>query len=345
MNTPDIWEMHRQQLHSCLTNHSGSCPTDISARLPTRVIDVKAAEGSNNIHLHISAQGECAQYAALSYCWGNPPHNFVTTKNSIRDPFLLDWNDPPNTIRDAVLTTRALGLRYLWVDALCIIQDDPSDKNHEIQLMTEIYKNATITICAASSPSVHQGFLEPRDVPKLPLPIILSRGDYTNLWVRQLPAKFEEPIDTRGWTLQESLLSPRILCFGIKDVVWKCTKQPFGTAYPDTYRPEIMRRLPSRIFIPSSERNTLPEIDWRWIVQDYTARNLSVFNDRYRAIGGIARIISTATNDIHIAGIWKAQFVEGLSWFRMSNFDADDKTSLTKNYPKQTADDVSKSPT
>jgi hypothetical protein len=65
----------------------------------------------------------------------------------------------PQTIQDAISVTHRLGIRYLWVDALCIIQDNPIDKSTEINAVGANYKNATLTISAASAASVELGFL------------------------------------------------------------------------------------------------------------------------------------------------------------------------------------------
>jgi hypothetical protein len=170
----------------------------------------------DRLNLHISAQGERARYVALSYCWGDPPHTFATTRAILDDPSKVHWGDMPATIRDAVAVTRNLGIRYLWVDAVCIAQGDEADKTREIKAMGQIYKNAMGTIAAASSPSVKSGFLEDREINKFPVPLSLPGSGYGTLWIRTEPQSSRdfEPLDKRGWDFQESLLSSRVLYYG-----------------------------------------------------------------------------------------------------------------------------------
>ncbi|PMD42101.1 HET-domain-containing protein [Hyaloscypha variabilis F] len=206
-------EKSKLLLEECVTHHSSTCPSDLDVLLPPRVIDVNSIKNSERLSLHISASEERGSYTALSYCWGEPPHSFFTTRSTLQDPSKLDWGQLPATIKDAVTVTRGLGIRYLWVDALCIAQDDEADKSEQIKVMGRIYKTATLTIAAASSNSVFTGFLEDRRVPSIPLPL---------------------PLDKRGWTLQGSLLSPRILYYGSKDLIWKCQAKSFRSGSPGT---------------------------------------------------------------------------------------------------------------
>jgi hypothetical protein len=109
--------------------------------------------------LYTSLPGEAAEYTSLSYCWGGD-QPFRTTKCTL--PTKLDHISPtslPKTLQDAASVTRQLGLRYLWIDSLCIIQDDPLDMTRELSTMHTIYKNATIVIAAEFPTNVHRWFL------------------------------------------------------------------------------------------------------------------------------------------------------------------------------------------
>lgn len=106
-------EESKRLLEDCAAHHSSTCPSDLDVLLPSRVIDVNSDENSEGLSLHISAPDEQAHYTALSYCWGDPPHPFVTTKSTLEDPSKIDWGQLPATIEDAVTVTRSLGMRYL----------------------------------------------------------------------------------------------------------------------------------------------------------------------------------------------------------------------------------------
>jgi hypothetical protein len=142
-----------QMLHSKdLTVH----PT-----LPTRVIDVGSLSGER-VHLVETASlpSKNAPYIALSYRWGDS--NSLTTRKETLPGHLerIVFNDLPKSIQDALIITRRLKVRYLWVDALCIIQDDNSDWLREAEKMGDIYINSYCTIAAHSAQHANHGFLE-----------------------------------------------------------------------------------------------------------------------------------------------------------------------------------------
>jgi hypothetical protein len=138
--------------HNCRRNSS----PDGTPPLPTRVIDVldpggpKLRETSN----------QQAEYLTLSYCWGPGKRLLNTRQSGWYKDFCekLPGDDyMPRTFREAVQVTRALGYRFLWIDAICIIQDDPNDVQREIARMADIYRLSTLTIAAASGPDTDSG--------------------------------------------------------------------------------------------------------------------------------------------------------------------------------------------
>lgn len=186
-----------------------------------------------------------------------------------------------------------MGIRYLWVDALCIAQDDEIEKMKEIKRMGQIYKYARVTIAAASSPSVRNGFLKKVSSDDVPLPLVLSDGGYGTLWTRKAPAPPDEPLDKRGWALQEYLLSPRLLYYGSRDLIWKCQERLFEPVLPTrgiysamTF-PQARFRLPPTVFDLTSQEATPVAHFWAWIQRAYCSRNLQLFDDRFRVLGGI----------------------------------------------------------
>jgi hypothetical protein len=327
-----IVERCKRLLINCTSNHHSTCPPNLNAKLPSRVIDVAAEHSLDRLNLHISAQGERARYVALSYCWGDPPHTFATTRAILDDPSKIHWGDMPTTIRDAVAVTRSLGIRYLWVDAVCIAQDDEADKTREIKTMGQVYKNATITIAAASSPSVKSGFLEDKAISKFPVPLSLPGGGYGTLWIRTEsqssgPLGDLEPLDKRGWAFQESLLSPRILYYASKDLIWKCQERPLRppVATHNLYTmtdPAIQLPL---VHINNASQNIISvRRFWFSIQRDYSVRNLKLSEDHFRALGGIAEELQRVSKDTYMAGMWKSLIIESLAWFRDKNVKKED---------------------
>lgn len=148
----------------------------------------------------------------------------LTAANLLHLTSGFDASEISQTIRDAIWVTQKIGLRYLWVDALCIMQDDGQDKEREIARMGKYYGGATVTICAASASTASEGFLSKREACSyaagpIRLPLRNKYGDEEgDVFVLKEDLDVEEPTTTRGWTLQESLLSRRILIFTQKQI-------------------------------------------------------------------------------------------------------------------------------
>ncbi|KAI3322823.1 heterokaryon incompatibility protein-domain-containing protein [Xylariaceae sp. AK1471] len=143
----------RSWITSCETHHH-SCPSAAS-HLPTRVLDLSMQDKANpnTVKLRIT-RGERGRYATLSYCWGND-RQYKTILSCLR------WSGSailPLTIQDAITVARQIGLQYLWVDSLCIIQDSVDDMNIELGKMAQIYSDSYVAIVAVSASSSDEGF-------------------------------------------------------------------------------------------------------------------------------------------------------------------------------------------
>ena len=142
-------------LRSCLSNH-GACVSRDEQTLPDRVLDI----GSDHQCPILLLETACkvGRYVCLSYCWGSPI--FICTKTANIDSFRrgdLRLQYMPQTLQDAIEVSRLLGFRYLWVDALCIIQDDTADWESQAGQMAAIYSKSHLTICALASSDAKQG--------------------------------------------------------------------------------------------------------------------------------------------------------------------------------------------
>ncbi|CAG8977731.1 hypothetical protein HYALB_00012166 [Hymenoscyphus albidus] len=313
-------------LQDCVANHE-KCPSSASSPLPTRVLDVCPNYGLEKLRLYAS-NGAKDQYAALSYCWGGP-QPIVTTLASLEShQKSLVFEELPRTIRDAIIVTRELGIRYLWIDALCIIQDSLEDKGRELDKMGGIYKNAFLTISASSAASCKDGFLQTR-IPDHPperflLPfrcpdetmgsvIIQSEVDEG---IRTLPA-----IDKRGWTFQERSLSPRLLIYGEQGLSFECqTEEKTNGGRAVKWKPWDDWRANNPIFTKPDTSNE-GEIEklqraWCFMVENYASRSLTFPEDKLTAISGVAGEFKRFfRGDEYMAGLWKGWILEGLGWF------------------------------
>jgi hypothetical protein len=208
----------------CLNSHDVCRPKN-QGRLPQRVLDVGASE-SDTCYLKVDP-GITADYATLSYRWGHS-QTLTTTKSTLDSRISgISSNSLPRTIKDALIITRHLGLRYLWIDALCIIQDSAKDWEEQSSKMGQIYANAYINISAGSASDTQSGFLnrrELRTIRSCKHPSLLDsrpRVICPNIpWPEKIMNK--DILNSRGWILQEQVLSRRIINFGPHEVYWEC---------------------------------------------------------------------------------------------------------------------------
>ncbi|KAH7406373.1 heterokaryon incompatibility protein-domain-containing protein [Phaeosphaeria sp. MPI-PUGE-AT-0046c] len=290
------------------------CPKQLDSTLPTRVIDVTTLEVK-------TTDGITGKYAALSYCWGKSTQNyhcFSITRSCIRR---LDFDGLPRTIKDAISVTRAIGVPYLWVDSLCIIQDDEADKIREISRMAQVYGDAHVTIVASSSNCATQGFLQPREPHNdgIAIPFRVGADRFGRATVQRTTRpvnsfwtnEIYEPIDERAWTLQEQLLARRLLLYASHTLQWRCAAgtKNLGQSLNVTscYRPGP--KLLSQISVDPEEAYQ----EWLRIVQTYSLRSASLQSDKLPAIAALAERFAPVLGDYY-AGIWSYAFIRQLTW-------------------------------
>jgi hypothetical protein len=171
------------------------------------------------------------QYVALSHCWGQLPKEeqkmFCTTQGNIgRRLQGFSVSELPKTFQDAVTITRELGVLYLWIDSLCIIQyeDSLEDWNRESGRMESVFSQAYCTIAATAAADSNAGFLE-RDIRTN---YVYVRDTYGNeFYVSSDIDDFDEDVgnaklNTRAWVMQEAVLARRTIHFSANQIYWEC---------------------------------------------------------------------------------------------------------------------------
>lgn len=246
----------------------------------------------------------------------------------------------PRTISDAIKVTQVLELFYLWVDAFCIIQDDDTDRETEISKMGSIYQGADITIAAASSESSTEGFLGDRDLAwaysqVLRLPYRYRRGNdevqgsvLLSEW--QMRDEYTEPIDERAWTMQEDLLSFRLLRFGSEQTTWRCpsvhksidggshpSKRTGGMDFGLNYN--YSKKFQSHTSDARNYRLHKRWDAWQISMCHYTHRKLSHPEDRLVACAALTEKFAALHNldsTEYLAGLWKGDILAQLLWYK-----------------------------
>lgn len=333
-----------------------TCPQPTILFLPTRVID---CDNPRKPRLLITTElSSRAQYATLSYVWGEKqPHR--TTSNNLKEyEFGINPKFIPATIWDAIRVTRFLGLRYLWVDSFCIIQDSDSDKAAEISKIQIYFRDSYITIIAASAGRVSQGFLQQTSSntsPVTTLPYVIDDNttgtmsvySYEDIYPHykdpdtDVMHQHQDPTTTRAWCLEERVLSPRRLIFRVHALRYECHKTSIningsliGGMDNDSLRYitgqyEYCHPAQLPIFGDGSSTGT-PEIaetirlDWHYFITQYTQRIITRSKDKLLAFGGIAEHFHQLWTRLGVetqyaAGVWTHQLVTDLLWERYAH--------------------------
>lgn len=314
-------------MNNCLQHHD-KCPQPPapSPILPTRVID---CSDPSKPYLFVSG-GVRDRFVSLSYVWGEDQPQ-KTTKANVDSYFQsIDSTLQSQTIRDAITTTHNLGLRYLWIDTLCIIQDSQADKDRELERMRSYYADSYVTIIAASASRASEGFLQTRrdnlDPASVTIPFVLpTDGSIGTIslasWLATTPSyePTREPVHKRGWCMQEYFLSPRQLIFAWHTLQYRCqteTRNIGGADNPhwvSSARQPVPKRDLPRSPKTREEKEKIRKA-WNAIIENYTKRALSVASDKLVAFAALAEEFQGTIQSPYLAGLWESELLPGLLW-------------------------------
>jgi hypothetical protein len=319
-------------LERCSRHHK-HCAQQRDVELPARLVQIPL-DDNHLLKLRVT-EGQTGRYMALSHCWGNGIA-FKTTKatfNDKQDGFKLD--QIPRNLRDAVHIARSLGFEYLWVDALCIIQDSPGDWAGESSKMARIYGNASLTLCADLAPHSEFGILRPRNTIRSHLfgshgeLCLQTRGEG---WA----AMPQMPLTRRGWTFQERVLSARILHFLGDQIAWECKTTLYleehhaaeieppvhfsiqGFVREVLHQPSNSRRDGSADIAEAIEEKmslTTRISHWNSFVSELNVRNFTKLSDKFPSLSGLASALEVPGMGKYLAGVWEYDVFQSMTWF------------------------------
>lgn len=230
-------------------------------------------------------------------------------------------SDAPQTFVDAVILIRHLGLRYIWIDGLCICQNDSEDWARESGRMTDIYSNAQIVIAASRSEDSMSGIFHhrgPRTTAKIDLP-----GGYNDIHATLLPPRSQyfglgsefnkEPLAARGWALQERVLARRVLHYTSRQIYFECEHGIVAEDGPSNQ--DRFCSLKSNMDLCKSMAYEADLDQWDMLIWEYGRRKLSRTTDKLPAMSGLAKLFrERLENPDYIAGLWSCAIIRGLSW-------------------------------
>ena len=319
-------------LKRCEADHGTKCHVTrrLADTMPARLIFVP----DENTHRGPSLVENFpldALYATLSWRWGDSDFLKTTSTNLVGMFQEIPLDAIRKEFQDAIYLTRRLGLQYIWIDALCIIQQDTDDWAREAKKMGAIYENSHITISAALPRQDNNGMFHIREL----VGHKLSDSNYSNVFIRELweheyyvrdrerrygMKNFtRHQLADRAWCFQELRLSPRIIHYTTTELVWECRTVvececgDLDEARDDVYsnasiEPQLRGSLASTL--STEELGTV----WLNLVEDYTRRELTYEDDIFPALMGLASKFESSELGTFLAGIWERDLAKGLMW-------------------------------
>jgi hypothetical protein len=299
--------------------------------MPKRLIDLGALDASSTKPKIIHTRGRQEQYVALSYCWGSVQHFRTTNENFSEMQKSIPVEILPQTIRDAFFVAQKLDIRYIWVDALCIIQDNADDWQSEAKRMGAIYANSYFTIAATAAKDSGEAFLSPRTLSRVSVPFRRSATSESEgtVYFRQLSDSLRDhqeyvldsPLQKRAWVLQEMLLSRRIVHFSSKQIYWEC-RGTFGSEDDTTsdvdyteHARKFLNVLSALQVGVSLEHHAMIFFPmWAEILSRYSTLSISRPSDKLPALSGLASLVERIIGCRYLYGIWNFNLPYGLFW-------------------------------
>lgn len=346
---PSTWsQQSRDRVRAWITacdepkQHPNCDRPRIPQNVPTRLLDLQPGPSGRLRVVNTKETGVKALYVTLSHCWG------LTKFVSLTQGNLAEYSEkgvPAEEMRsnqnflDAIEVARDIGVRYIWIDSLCIIQNDRQDWEEQAPLMHQVYRNSYCNIAGSDSAGGGQGvrtglFRDRTEAYKGSESRVMTRGRWwhivpADLWQTDL---LSQVLYTRGWVFQERMLSPRMLHFTAHQIFWDCATVSACEAFPSSIpqqldfaaavdrrwrnklQKDIPRTLKSSHSVTNGEPTFSSEIFWREAVHRYTSCQLTKHDDKLKAMWGIAKLVRDIEEEDYGAGLWAGSLVEQLAW-------------------------------
>jgi hypothetical protein len=312
----------KKWINHCKHEHDAACNRPEVEKSPAkRLIDVEknCIVGGLNVD----------EYFALSYVWGMAAQ-FMLTKDVVNDStnkgfFTSIGTKIPQSIRDAMQVCRNIGVRHLWVDALCIVQDDDEDKSDQIKLMDEIYGHALAVLVVAAGEGAEHGIpgMGQRERALVTCEEVVDGKILRTSLASTTHSAKRSHWNTRAWTYQEYILGNRLLFFTETYVFFKCPQGIFrdGELLSATGEPIPLPTQSSDEWILASANDIPEEMDpkeiWKQyydgLLAFYLRRNMKFGTDSLPAFSGVLKVLSKRLGPFH-HGLPTQYFGRSLLW-------------------------------
>ncbi|KAM5353678.1 hypothetical protein ACJ41O_000328 [Fusarium nematophilum] len=299
--------------------------------------------GCSDVRLIISAEHDLqGPYMTLSHRWGSSTYTKLTSGTIEQFKSHIDIEDLPVSFKEAMHIALVAGAKYLWIDSLCIQQDeDKRDWEVEAHLMGKVYSHSFLNISATLADDDTRSLFDQSDHPFELMPLSLPYMREVRVFqvgkpkanIKRFQRRFRKawivdndiwdddieraPLQKRGWVFQERFLAPRVLHFAERQLAWECHEISALEMFPKRVPPGMMRESKSGLADNASATDLLEfRRFWNEIVTKYSQTNLTFAENKLVAFAGIAKTIEEARGDTYLAGLWKSTFVYDLAWTR-----------------------------
>ncbi|KAK3381792.1 heterokaryon incompatibility protein-domain-containing protein [Podospora didyma] len=325
----------------CVANHD-SCKTK-DGWYPTRLLEI-GQRGSSEQSVRLietNVTSLTGNYMTLTHRWGSADQLTLTVSSYPRMLEGIPVALLPPLFRDVIFVTQELGVHHIWIDSLCIIQDqhDAEDWHREASLMHNVYSNSFCNISATDAGDCTESIFHIRDPSAIvPQRVKIMPGNgggesetkffslhYKESWVSEVSSA---PVNKRGWAFQERFSAPRILQFGRRQLLWECFEKDAAEVYPDGL-PLSLRKVnsdrfkcldPEAIWADSTlqygrlKPGSGEYMIWSRIVNRYATCQLTFPRDKLIAISGLAKRVASILQDNYVAGMWRRNLENELLW-------------------------------
>ncbi|KAI8630913.1 heterokaryon incompatibility protein-domain-containing protein [Xylariaceae sp. FL1651] len=313
------FEHLRFWLRKCDETHS--CYRKDNTELPTRLL--KLTEGQ--VRVVDTEEGAKTRYLTLSHRWGANETFKLTKANVLSMKQNMPWISIPKVYQDAIRIARELQINYIWIDSLCIIQDDLGDWERESIRMRIVYRNSYLNIAACHARESGSDLFSTSNLtnrfPTYFVPGSMAKyirqqphWTHTDYGINYTDQNNQQVLLSRGWVLQERLLSPRIAYYDADELKWECNVttdcQCGGMNTISNFKVDYIAALEG-----SRSQESLPK-RWMKVVQRYSRLGLTYDTDRVVALAGIAdQALKLGNGGRYLAGLWEDNLASQLCWW------------------------------
>jgi hypothetical protein len=330
-STSESSQLWNQWFRTCSKLHEECGKLDHKQQLfsPKRLVEIFTDDKGDSFNWRIvcGADIDGVSYLTLSHCWGSSGHKCLTKNNQSDLSKLSNYSNLPKSFQHAFSISFSLGFRFVWIDSLCIVQDDPDDWETQASMMGTIYKYASCNIAATWARDGNDGCFTTKREPRT---ITLYAGHHyareyeVNSRLPYYEDIVEAPLNQRGWVTQERFLARRQLSFAQGQVYWECRGLVASEQYPEGFPTTLQYSSPYNQAEGPTGSIAKPTLDytteedhraaWAALVDFYSDCRFTRSSDKMIALAGLAEEMRDAMDDVYLAGMWKKNIQRQLCW-------------------------------